>query len=106
MRQCGPIETSVLALITTPLLTKLLSPIVILPLRGRQPSLIADAAKPYDRSKILRLEHARDLLLHTSLANVDIAIATGFCSSSYFTATYAEHFGYTPSKERQKNPRN
>ncbi|MER9001767.1 GlxA family transcriptional regulator [Mesorhizobium australicum] len=51
--------------------------------------------------KILRLEHARDLLLHTSLANIDIAIATGFCSSSYFSASYAEHFGHTPSQERQ-----
>ncbi|MET3595053.1 transcriptional regulator GlxA family with amidase domain [Mesorhizobium shonense] len=51
--------------------------------------------------KILRLEHARNLLLHTNLANIDIAIATGFCSSSYFSASYTEHFGHTPSQERQ-----
>ncbi|WP_352776270.1 helix-turn-helix domain-containing protein [Mesorhizobium sp. M0140] len=42
--------------------------------------------------KTLRLEHARDLLLHTNLANVDIAIATGFCSSSYFSASYNKAF--------------
>lgn len=52
--------------------------------------------------KALRLEHARDLLLHTGLPNVEIAIATGFCSSSYFSAAYAGHFGNSPSAERRK----
>ncbi|CDX30495.1 ThiJ/PfpI domain-containing protein [Mesorhizobium plurifarium] len=53
--------------------------------------------------KILRLEHARDLLLHTNLAHIDIGIATGFCSSSYFSASYTRHFGHTPSQERIRN---
>lgn len=52
--------------------------------------------------KVLRLEHARDLLMHTNLPNVDIAVATGFCSSSYFSACYNEHFGHPPSKERRR----
>lgn len=52
--------------------------------------------------KALRLEHARDLLIHTNLPNVDIAISTGFCSSSYFSACYNEHFGHPPSKERRR----
>ena len=50
--------------------------------------------------KALRLEHARDLLMHTNLANVEIAVATGFCSSSYFSACYSKHFGHSPSRER------
>ncbi|TIU03143.1 MAG: helix-turn-helix domain-containing protein [Mesorhizobium sp.] len=53
--------------------------------------------------KTLRLEQARDLLLHTSLANVDIAIATGFCTSSHFSACYREQFGHSPSSERQRD---
>lgn len=52
--------------------------------------------------KILRLEHARDLLMHTNLPSIDIAIATGFCSSSYFSVCYNEHFGHSPSKERRR----
>lgn len=53
--------------------------------------------------KTLRLEQARDLLLHTSLSNVEIAIATGFCTSSHFSACYREQFGHSPSSERQRD---
>ncbi|PAP98650.1 helix-turn-helix domain-containing protein [Mesorhizobium mediterraneum] len=59
--------------------------------------------RPPDTTKILRLEQARDLLLHTNLPNIDIGIATGTCSSSYFSASYAKHFGHTPSQERIRN---
>lgn len=51
--------------------------------------------------RVLRLEQARELLRHTGLPNVEIAIATGFCSSSYFSASYSEHFGHPPSAERR-----
>ncbi|MER8746179.1 GlxA family transcriptional regulator [Mesorhizobium sp. M1004] len=53
--------------------------------------------------KILRLEHARYLLLHTNLPHVDIGVATGFCSNSYLSASYRRHFGHTPSQERLRN---
>ncbi|RWD51035.1 GlxA family transcriptional regulator [Mesorhizobium sp.] len=53
--------------------------------------------------KVLRLEHARDLLMHTNLASIEIAIATGFCSSSYFSVCYNQHFGHSPSRERRRN---
>ncbi len=50
---------------------------------------------------ILRLEQARELLLHSNLATVEIAIATGFNSSSYFAASFAEHFGQSPRNVRK-----
>ncbi len=52
--------------------------------------------------RILRLERARDLLLHTGLPVVDIAVATGFSSGSYFAASYGEYFGHSPTTERMK----
>ncbi|RWE18442.1 MAG: helix-turn-helix domain-containing protein [Mesorhizobium sp.] len=58
---------------------------------------------PYATVQVRRLEHARDLLLHTNLAHVDIGIATGFCSNSYLSASYKRHFGHRPSHERMRN---
>ena len=49
----------------------------------------------------LRLDHARHLLIYTPMLVVEVAIAAGFSSSSYFSKAYREHFGITPSNERK-----
>jgi transcriptional regulator GlxA family with amidase domain len=48
----------------------------------------------------LRLEKARDLLLHSNLSVLEIAILTGFTSSSYFASCYIRHYGERPSRHR------
>lgn len=49
----------------------------------------------------LRLERARDLLLHTNVPVLDVAVATGFTSSSYFSQCYRQAFDQTPSETRR-----
>ena len=48
----------------------------------------------------LRLERARQLLRETSLPVLDVALATGFASSSQFSRAYAQTFGEPPSRTR------
>lgn len=48
----------------------------------------------------LRLEAARRLLANSELSMTDIALATGFASSSNFSRSYAAHFGEPPSAYR------
>lgn len=52
--------------------------------------------------KMMRLDRARELLMHTNLPVVDIAVMTGFSSSSYFATCYSEHFGKNPSRDRDR----
>lgn len=49
----------------------------------------------------LRLERARQLLRQTGASILDVALATGFTSHSYFTHMYRNHFGRSPSDERR-----
>lgn len=49
----------------------------------------------------MRLERARDLLLHTNVPVLDVAVATGFTSSSYFSQCYRQAFAQTPSTTRR-----
>lgn len=49
----------------------------------------------------LRLDMARTFLRQTSMPIVEVSIATGFNSPSYFTKLYREKFGHTPNQERQ-----
>jgi len=49
----------------------------------------------------LRLERARELILHTSKPLIDVALATGFASNSYFAHCYRNHFGQNPSAVRK-----
>ncbi len=49
----------------------------------------------------LRLERARELLRQTNLPILDVAIATGFTSHSYFAQSYRLQFGRPPSEERR-----
>ena len=48
----------------------------------------------------LRLMHAKQLLLNTNNSVIDISIATGFETQSYFTACYRKHFGSSPRNHR------
>jgi len=48
----------------------------------------------------LRIQHARLLLIQTGMSVLDVALASGFESQSYFTKCYREHFGRTPTEER------
>ncbi len=50
----------------------------------------------------LRLMHARQLLLNTNHRVIDISIATGFETQSYFTACYRKHFGSSPRNHRSQ----
>lgn len=56
--------------------------------------------------KAKRLERARDLLLHSNMSTIDIAIATGFGSSSYFSFCFSEQFGLSPSALRKSGMAN
>lgn len=49
----------------------------------------------------LRLEHARQLLRQTAMPILSVAMASGFNSGSYFSQSYAEYFGHSPSTERK-----
>lgn len=49
----------------------------------------------------LRLTHARQLLLQTSMSIADIAFASGFVSTPHFSKCYREHFSIPPSDERK-----
>ena len=48
----------------------------------------------------IRLQHARVLLTQTDMSVLDICIACGFASSSYFSRSYAEQFGLRPRDHR------
>jgi transcriptional regulator GlxA family with amidase domain len=47
----------------------------------------------------LRLERSRQLLRETSLAIVEVALATGFGSASQFARAFRRVFGFSPSAE-------
>lgn len=48
----------------------------------------------------LRLDRARNLLAQTSMPIIEVALACGFVSASHFSKCHREHFGQTPSEER------
>ncbi len=50
----------------------------------------------------LRLEKTRELLIHTNLSTLDIALNCGFSSSSYFARCYLREFNMRPSDVRKK----
>jgi transcriptional regulator GlxA family with amidase domain len=62
---------------------------------------------PSKYCKTQRLERAHDLLLHSNLPILDLAVATGFRSGSYFSYCFSEHYGVSPSSLRQgvKHPK-
>ena len=48
----------------------------------------------------IRLHRARQLLYHSGLSVLGVALACGFVSGSHFAKCYREHFGPTPKNER------
>jgi AraC family carnitine catabolism transcriptional activator len=61
--------------------------------------------KHYDCSAVafyrrVRLLRARVLLTQTDMSVLDICVACGFASSSYFSKSYAEQFGMRPRDHR------
>ncbi len=48
----------------------------------------------------IRLDKGRDLLRRTSRSILDIAVASGFTSTSHFTKCYRKGYGHTPTEER------
>jgi transcriptional regulator GlxA family with amidase domain len=50
----------------------------------------------------IRLARARELLHQTNLSLVEITSRTGFLSSSHFSKSYKEIYGYSPSGERRR----
>ena len=53
--------------------------------------------------RFLRLERARQLLRESTLPVLDVALATGFASSSQFARAYRRAFGEAPSATRSKH---
>ncbi|WP_341760069.1 GlxA family transcriptional regulator [Candidatus Endowatersipora endosymbiont of Watersipora subatra] len=49
----------------------------------------------------IRLDRSRELLRHTDLSILDVALSTGFTSHSYFAQSYRAHFGFSPSEDRR-----
>ncbi|SIT02679.1 transcriptional regulator, AraC family with amidase-like domain [Neptunomonas antarctica] len=52
----------------------------------------------------LRLEHARQLLRQSDKTILQIGLACGFSSASYFSTAYRNHYGLTPREERKREP--
>lgn len=52
----------------------------------------------------LRLDKARQLLRQSDLSVLEVSLACGFESSSYFSRSYKAHFGSTPSRDRHEHP--
>lgn len=49
----------------------------------------------------IRLDRARELLVHSAMPVVDIAVATGFISASHFAKTFKTVFGISPTDARR-----
>ncbi|GJM31157.1 MAG: hybrid sensor histidine kinase/response regulator [Saprospiraceae bacterium] len=62
-------------------------------------ALTGRSASRYIRA--LRLHHARQLLLNTSLSVTQIAFRVGFNDSNFFSTCFKEEFGLTPSHLRK-----
>jgi AraC-like DNA-binding protein len=55
----------------------------------------------YDFCDSLRMEKARRMLLESQLMISEIALSTGYGSSSAFSAAFHRRFGYAPSQGRR-----
>lgn len=57
----------------------------------------------YGYHKKMKLDYAKNLLLNTELAILDVAHEAGYISQSQFGAAFKEEFGLTPSDVRKKS---
>jgi transcriptional regulator GlxA family with amidase domain len=53
----------------------------------------------------LRVDRARQLLRETGLSELEVAIATGFGSTSQFSRAFARAYGASPSRYRKASGR-
>lgn len=101
----GPIQSAIglmMANIETPLRMSEIAGLVGVNLRRLErlfQSHLETAPAQYYRQ--LRLEKARELLMHTNLSALEISVLTGFSSSSHFAMAYARAFGHRPSASRR-----
>lgn len=58
------------------------------------------SSTPRDFYQKLRLDHARRLLVQTSMSVLEVGTATGFSSPSHFSKAYRTMFGKPPRQER------
>jgi AraC-like DNA-binding protein len=56
---------------------------------------------PIDFLNTLRLNKARSMLIHTTENMTDIALKCGFNTSSYFSSSFLEKYGMTPTAYRR-----
>ncbi|MBU1332570.1 MAG: GlxA family transcriptional regulator [Gammaproteobacteria bacterium] len=52
----------------------------------------------------LRLDKARQLLRQSDLSVLEVSLACGFDSASYFSRCYRKHFAASPSQDRHERP--
>lgn len=73
------------------------------------PNVLARIFKPLAGKPVfqyitqVRLKHAEELLLHSSLTNKEIALACGFENTSYFYSLFKQELGLTPSEYRKRH---
>ncbi|MEO1459242.1 MAG: GlxA family transcriptional regulator [Pseudomonadota bacterium] len=95
--------TLMLANIETPLKMSAIATATGLNLRRMErlfQSHLGDSPAQFYRS--LRLERARELLMHTNLSALETAMLTGFSSSSHFALAYQKQHGIRPSETRRQ----
>ena len=56
---------------------------------------------PSQFSTGLRLRRARHLLFYTTVPILEVAASCGYGSHAYFSKAYRDHYGHTPSDERE-----
>ena len=62
---------------------------------------------PMEYLRNLRLEHAAELLVNSSISIKEIADNSGFLSDAYFFRSFKKHYGVTPVEFRRlKQDRN
>lgn len=57
---------------------------------------------PCEYAVVIKLEHAKALLVGTDRSIADISTVCGFCSQSYFNFMFKKSFGITPLKFRKE----
>ena len=59
-----------------------------------------------DYVNLVRIEHAKELLVSTELYAYQIAVSTGFSDESYFSRIFKRATGMSPNKYRNKRTEN
>ena len=100
----SPLQKSIelmMANIETPLKMDEIAEIAGLRLRRMERMFRANlGTSPAHFYRGLRLERARELLLHTNLSTLEIGVLTGFSSSSHFAMAFQKQYGMRPTDAR------